>query len=415
MTGETAQDGNGGDGAPEVPQTTIECNIPINAANSSVTGTPIQAPGTPNAVLQPVDMGLPPTPTARVPFMVNEDAIDNGYDSDGQLGPFFETGVSEEANFCMDEAPIQAETRPNVESTKGIKNAENVDKSVVPEAVDALDDEAIDKMKVVELRRELEMRGLSKNGDKGVLVKRLKEGIKKNVPLLADASVDQIQNNAGDGFEAGAYWRFLEATGPPLDDSIMEVDGVSFRAATTTKEEHNANFDDRPKKRNFGELFDREPFVGNHLLPEVISKGKSKGKLKKDKVGNFIYKQQQSEQSIPNLKYLFSKGIGFHLHPADWFDIFFPQKRTRRTHPNAVTIHELTSWTNTKAMKLTAGVGGGLYKNFVNCLQEEILSHLGLYLLHSISPSPKIEMKFKLKKWIRFMNGCFWNKCSNKA
>ncbi len=226
-----------------------------------------------------------------------------------------------------------------------------------------------------------------------MLVKRLKEGIKKNVPLLVDLSIDQIQNNAGDDFEACAYWRLLEATGPPLDDSIMEVDDVPFKALTTTKEEHNAN--DRPKKRIFGESSNREPFVGNHLLPKVITKGKSKGRLKKDKVGNFIYKQQQSEESIPNLKYLFSKGIGFHLHPADWFDTFFPQKRTRRTHPNAVTIHELIRWTYTKAMKLNAGAGGGMYKIFVKFLQEEIALHLGLYVLHSISPSPQIEMKFK--------------------
>ena len=86
------------------------------------------------------------------------------------------------------------------------------------------------------------------------------------------------------------------------------------------------------------------------------------------------------------------------MHPADWFNIFFPKKRTRRVLSSAVTIDKLTSWTNTKAMKLNAGVGGGMYKNFVNFSKEEIMSHLGLYLLHSISPSPQIEMKFKFKK-----------------
>ncbi len=46
--------------------------------------------------------------------------------------------MCEETNLCMDEAPIQAETCLNVESTE---NTANVDKLVVPEAVDALDDE----------------------------------------------------------------------------------------------------------------------------------------------------------------------------------------------------------------------------------------------------------------------------------
>ena len=350
MSGETAQDGNDGDDDTYVPQSTIDCSTTISAVNSSVTGTLTPVPGTPNAVLKPIDMGLPPTPTARVPVLPSEDAMDNGYDSDGQLGPFLQDGVSEETNFCMDEAPVQGEKAPNVDGTEMAETTENADGSVVPEAVDALNDDAIDKMKVVDLRKELGMRGLSKNGNKGVLVKRLKEGIQKNVPLLVDRPTEQMENSAGDGFEAGAYWRLLEATGPPLDDSIMEVDGILFRAPTTTEEEHkNADFDERPKKRNFGESFDREPFVGNQLLPERILKGKYRGQLKKNKVGNYIYKQQQSEESNPNLEYLFAKGIGFHSHPADWFNMFFPKKRSRRVLASAVTIDELTSWTNTKA------------------------------------------------------------------
>ena len=38
--------------------------------------------------------------------------------------------------------------------------------------------------------------------------------------------------------------------------------------------------------------------------------------------------------------------------------------------------------------------GGGKYKGFTNFSSSEIMSHLALYLLHSISPSPKIENKF---------------------
>ena len=397
MAGETTEDGKVGEEVSGAPQTSIECTTTISAAISSVSGTPHASPGTTNATIKPVEMGLPPTPVTRRPEMTNEETMDNGYDSDGQLGPFLENGVSDESNYCMDEVPLVR----NIDSTVPTENTENTknDKnSSVPEAVAALNDAAIDKMKVAELRKELEMRGLSKNGNKSVLVSRLKEGVSKNVPLLTDRPTDEMVNTADDGFEPGAYWRLLEADGPPLDESIMEVDGVSFRPPTTTEEEHNAECNERPKKRNFNEIFERESFVTNHLLPERIKKGKSKGKLKKNQVGNYFYIQQESNKTNPNLKYLFDKGIGFHSHPADWFDIFFPQKRTRRTHPSAVTIHDLTSWTNTKAMKMNAGVGGGIYKNFVNFSTEEITSHLGLYLLQSISPSPQIEMKFKSTK-----------------
>ena len=107
MSGENAQDGNVGDDESYAPQSTIDCSTTISANNSSITGIPSKVPGNPNAVLKPIDMGLPLTPTRRVPVMPSEDAMDNRYGSDGQLGPFLQVGVSEEANFCIDEAPIQ--------------------------------------------------------------------------------------------------------------------------------------------------------------------------------------------------------------------------------------------------------------------------------------------------------------------
>ena len=77
-----------------------------------MTGTPIQVPGNPNAVIQPVDMGLPPTPTARVSVsMPSEDSMDNDYGSDVQLRPFSQVGVREDTSFCMDEASIQGERK----------------------------------------------------------------------------------------------------------------------------------------------------------------------------------------------------------------------------------------------------------------------------------------------------------------
>ena len=38
---------------------------------------------------------------------------------------------------------------------------------------------------------------------------------------------------------------------------------------------------------------------------------------------------------------------------------------------------------------------GGKYKGFVDFDKREFMSHLSLYLLHSISPSPQIDFKFK--------------------
>ena len=62
--------------------------------------------------------------------------------------------------------------------------------------------------------------------------------------------------------------------------------------------------------------------------------------------------------TVPNLAYLTELGIDFESHPADWFNIFLPKNRGKHTHPKAVTLEELTAWTNTKAMMCNAGKRG---------------------------------------------------------
>ena len=172
----------------------------------------------------------------------------------------------------------------------------------------------------------------------------------------------------------------------------MNIDGVHFRAPTTTEAEHESNFCERPKKRNYNQIFYRMPFKSKRLLP---LKNEKTGKFKRKQNGEYYYKEQVTNETVPNLEFLFSNGIRFDSHPADWFNLFFPNKRSQKTHPKAVTMDELTAWTNTKALMLNAGVGGGKYSRFINFTKDEIMSHLGLYLLHSISPSPQIDMKFK--------------------
>ena len=60
---------------------------------------------------------------------------------------------------------------------------------------------------------------------------------------------------------SGAYWKELEQAGPDIYDSIMNVEGVSFRAPMTTAKEHAAVFIDHPNKRNYEDTFDRDDFT----------------------------------------------------------------------------------------------------------------------------------------------------------
>ena len=57
---------------------------------------------------------------------------------------------------------------------------------------------------------------------------------------------------------------------------------------------------------------------------------------------------------------------------------------------------DMTAWLNVKAKMANAG-RGGKYKSFKDFDKDKFMAHLSLYLLHAISPSPKIEFKFKSK------------------
>ena len=61
----------------------------------------------------------------------------------------------------------------------------------------------------------------------------------------------EVANTAGDGFQPGAYREEITADGEFIDESVMKVNGVSFRAPTTGEAEHTASatFEDRPKKK----------------------------------------------------------------------------------------------------------------------------------------------------------------------
>ena len=57
----------------------------------------------------------------------------------------------------------------------------------------------------------------------------------------------------------------------------------------------------------------------------------------------------------------------------------------------------MTAWINVKVMIANTGNRGGKYANFTDFTKCELMSHLSLYLLHAISPSPRLDMKFKSK------------------
>ena len=72
-------------------------------------------------------------------------------------------------------------------------------------------------------------------------------------------------------------------------------------------------------------------------------------------------------------------------------------KRVKDTHPKAVTMDDMTAWLNLKAVISNEGKWGGKYADFTDFNKFELMSHLSLYLLHSILPYPRLDMKFKVE------------------
>ena len=142
----------------------------------------------------------------------------------------------------------------------------------------------------------------------------------RGVLLIEYRPAVEVQNSSGDDFHPTYYWKEIHPSGDDIYESIINVDGMRFRAPTTTTEEHEVYCSNRPKKINYAETFDRGPFTAPcRLIPEK----NPRGNFKRDSSGNYVYKKQVTDETVPNLEYLFENGIGFDSHPVEGFKFFF--------------------------------------------------------------------------------------------
>ena len=250
----------------------------------------------------------------------------------------------------------------------------------------------VKKMKVVELKEELKKRNQPIRGNKAELQERLLDAMQNNAPLVADQDATRVDNMAGPSYNHHAYWKLVSnENGDELLDEReqMQIDGLQFRAPGVPEAELDNTLG--PKKRNYTMAFDRPPFVQNVLLPK---KDKSGRVMKKRGEDGYLYERESTEDSVPNLDFLFKNGINVDSQPCEWFDLFMPMRRKRHNSTNKLSVEDLTTWTNLKALLDNAGEGGGVYPKFIPFTIPEIAKHLGLYMLNGISPSPQVELKF---------------------
>ena len=79
-------------------------------------------------------------------------------------------------------------------------------------------------------------------------------------------------------------------------------------------------------------------------------------------------------------------------------EVFLPMKSNpyyrKRIH-YFPSIELLTKWNNQKEILAGAGKDGTCYKYFVPFTAQEFRQHIGVYIFHGLSPSPRVENKFR--------------------
>jgi len=170
---------------PQMPKTINTNNYEVSEISEIVIGS-LQIP---SVQLEDENIGLPKIPVAQAILMPSPDKIEQGYDSDGCNGPCFEAVADEGALIWNEEEVIPKNNDPK----------EYEEQQAMPT------EEECREMKVSELKDQVGLRNLSKNGWKAELLQCLLIAIKNNLPLIANANPEKLENMASAGFAPTAH------------------------------------------------------------------------------------------------------------------------------------------------------------------------------------------------------------------
>ena len=353
-----------------------------------------------------------------------------GYDSDGNCGVHMSEAVKKEwaeaadvdnsDDDAIDTTVLREQlcnTLPPLPGTGTVATAAatTVDKDpagtttdndvvVVPVHVAITDDVLNSKrMKVVQLKKELKNRLQPTTGVRQVLKERLKEALNKKVPYYTDEQLKEYnsKNNNNnnkkntsdsglDSFPPGAYWEELKGT-IAVDDPSNE----SFRVArppTVPEEDAEVPFN---QKYNFDLDITVPDFTATATIYELTARGNQilHPRTKEPKMKDVVRENGHVNPAFKT-KHKLSKSSRSYEFADTMLPLqskYSPDGSTAR----GFSFANLTSWTNTKAILANAGPNGITYRDFVPFDVEELRSHFGIYVLQGLSPSPRVEYKFR--------------------
>ena len=309
--------------------------------------------------------------------------MENGCDSDGEVGPFFDA-VASEGSLELDEPTVPevedavAEgTQQNNEDTEaGAENNEGKDITI--------DEATLLSLKVADLKKELQMRGQSTTGKKSILLDRLRETV--HMPILSSADGQARARDDLKRFSPTARWKPLV----PMAETVEEPQSQNGRFRAPTIPESEADF--VPQKHDYAEVFDREVFEGRRSVPRTFANGRPR----KDQNGKQIMDEVVREGGGPSLTFLKKHNLTIESHPADWFKAFLPIYDGRCSQQQAFKdcfTHKWAQYTNNKALLVGAGSKGSMYPSFSGFSYRDIEKHLSLYMMQGLNPSPQVEQK----------------------
>ena len=311
--------------------------------------------------------------TSEIPYSKNNNGThDDGYDSDGLVGPFFDAVLNQ--NDDDDEMYDEEEQTPFEDvSDEGVQPEHT---ELAPEA----NSPNFQLMTVAQLKDELRKRNLPVNGRKEKLLERLCAPRAATHPSANSYGRAQRQEVIN-GFSPYAKWVELKHNQERVVEPNQQHPNLVGPTVPTGQAE--------APKYNFNEEFDRPPFVAKSTVAKVNNKGKPVF----DRQGKLVYEQVIREDGCANLEWLKQNKLTPDSAPADWINALLPLKKKLGDSPFTVSIEEWTTYTNLRAILTNAGstVYVGQYEPFT---PQEIRRFLALYILHGLSPSPQIKMKF---------------------
>jgi Transposase IS4 len=307
-------------------------------------------------------------------FSSREAKFTDGYDTDGDLI------IPKEPEDFDEEPLVPSPLDPDLEPTTKQSNK--------PIFV-FLSAAAIDKLTIAMLKHELMIRAVpcSSNLKKNDLKERLTLAIQNKVQVTVFGDLDSKKKKGGKresitdmtGFAPGAHWQPLIHDPVQVEEPTNTI--VRARAPTVPRDESYTV----PQKFSFKETFDRPLFKGRHFIPKVDSSGQRvPGQM------DIVIRQKL----VARKKFQELHHLSRHSDPVEFADAFIPWNSN--VHGDKLlSMSMLTTFTNLKASLANAGNTGNCYPEWTPFSVKEVRQFLGVQIWHGLSPSPRVEMKFK--------------------